>query len=91
MRKNRIRITESDLHGIVKEAVNGILNEHEAGKPFTEEDTFDAFRENVYKADGALYNALTFINDPKKEVLVKNIQKAYDLVHDAAYFLSKRK
>lgn len=29
MKKNIIRLTESDLHGIIKESVKRILNEHE--------------------------------------------------------------
>lgn len=50
MRKNRIRLTESDLHNIITESVKGILNEYEQD---IDDDTYfdeglpdDSFREH---------------------------------------------
>ena len=50
MNKKLIRLTESDLHRIVKESVNKVLNEEDGGK-FTPPFTIDA----PYQSDNRNY------------------------------------
>ena len=48
MKKNVIRLTESDLHGIIKESVKRILNEHEWWR---EEDWNENYPDDDYDED----------------------------------------
>ena len=51
MRKNRIRLTESQLHGIIKESVKKVLKEdlyHTYGVEFTPNEALRQFKINMY-------------------------------------------
>jgi len=89
--KNRIRITESDLHKIVKESVNRILTEQN-GTYETTDDYYESFYKNVLEANASLYRALSFCGDDmKSDILVKNIRKAFKYTNEASYYIEQRK
>ena len=86
MSKNIVRLTESDLHRIVKGSMNKVLHESQPSEldsngAFTsEEDYWNEFYRNVKEANAALYRALSFCGgEMNKDVLVKNIRKAFKM------------
>lgn len=91
MNKKLIRLTEGDLHRIVKESVNNVLTEHD-GTYETIDDYYESFYENVLQANAALYRALSFCGeDMKKDALVKRARKAFQITNDMAYFIEQRR
>ena len=68
MKRNRIRLTESDLHKIVKESVNRVLNEKVYDKvPWSEEDT-----EEGRNTDWEYYQSNPWGNFGKENFNLKN-------------------
>ena len=68
--KRLIRLTETDLHRIVKESVNKTLKEG-----LNDNEGFEKFAKYTYEANSALNNALSLLDE--SEPLRKNLVKAF--------------
>lgn len=74
------RLFENRVKNIVRSAINEAMSE---------EEYRENFKRNVFKANQHLYTALTFFNDPNQEPLVEQIQEAFKLTNDVAYYLER--
>ena len=96
MNKKLIRLTESDLHRIVRESVNNVLNEvtyttdYLNGIPNTDEDLCTLIFGRTFKAVGELNELIQEIDQQmpqsgKKRFgkVIKALQKSYDYMEKA--------
>lgn len=76
MTKKIVRLTEGDLHRIIKEAVNGIINEEKE------------FRTAVLNANAELQRALSFVTKNMMDSYqVKKITKLAQTLNEVCYYL----
>ena len=73
MNKKLIRLTESDLHRIVKESVNRVLRED-----------FDFGKKTFYRVEGETYPTLTLAHNAAKEMVKDGLKKQVKV-----YFVSE--
>lgn len=90
--KTRVRITESDLHRIVRKSVNKVLNEGISQEQlYSEEELNDAIqviRKRVYELLSILgkrSNVLTYIIDPGRTAIDGDVKAHLDVYDDLIY------
>ena len=83
MKKNRIRLTESDLHRIVKASINKTLNEFHSPKIYDDDDGFDreGYDEDGYDREGWNRNGV-HVNGYNREQY-SDRQKSHKAAKDA--------
>ena len=81
MRKNRIRLTESDLHRIVKESVNKTLNEFHGPKIYDDGYDREGYDEDGYDREGWNRNGV-HVNGYNREQY-SDRQKSHKAAKDA--------
>lgn len=82
MNKNRIRLTESQLHRVIKESVKSVLNEHEIGYNQHHHDIIH----DILKTSGlddALYNLKHYSVDNRRTVYGKVCATIYYRLRNA--------
>ena len=79
--KQRIRLTEGDLHRIIRGCVNEALNELDWRTYASAADKAEQERRNLYPSD---------YGTPEYEKMVKRYRQAYDLNNAASQALSKK-
>ena len=81
MKKNRIRLTESDLHRIVKESVNKTLNEFHGPKIYDDGYDREGYDEDGYDREGWNRNGV-HVNGYNREQY-SDRQKSHKAAKDA--------